>query len=127
MVGSGAGVSRLVPLGSMWKKRYSAKISCGQQARRLYREYAAAQPIFNYHCHLPPAEIAEDKRWPDIASHWLGGDHYKWRAMRSAGIAERFCTGDATPWEKSSVKPRRFKRQKNRRGHLASRCFSIKA
>lgn len=70
------------------------------QARRLYHEHAAAQPIIDYHCHLPPAEIAEDKRWPDIASLWLGGDHYKWRAMRTAGIAERFCTGDATPWEK---------------------------
>ena len=70
------------------------------QAQRLYHEHAAPQPIIDYHCHLPPAEIAEDKRWPDIASLWLGGDHYKWRAMRTAGIAERFCTGDATPWEK---------------------------
>ena len=70
------------------------------QARRLYHEHAAAQPIIDYHCHLPPAEIAEDKRWSDIADLWLGGDHYKWRAMRSAGINERFCTGNATPWEK---------------------------
>ena len=70
------------------------------QARRLYHEYAAPQPIIDYHCHLPPSEIAENKRWPDIASLWLGGDHYKWRAMRAVGIDERFCTGDATPWEK---------------------------
>jgi glucuronate isomerase len=70
------------------------------QARRLYHEHAAAQPIIDYHCRLPPAEIAEDKRWSDIADLWLGGDHYKWRAMRSAGINERFCTGNATPWEK---------------------------
>jgi len=70
------------------------------QARRLYHEHAAPQPIIDYHCHLPPAEIAEDKRWTDIAELWLGGDHYKWRAMRTAGVGERFCTGDATPWEK---------------------------
>jgi glucuronate isomerase len=72
------------------------------QARRLYHEYAAPQPIIDYHCHLPPSEIAENKRWPDIASLWLGGDHYKWRAMRAVGIDERFCTGEATPWEKFS-------------------------
>jgi glucuronate isomerase len=70
------------------------------QACRLYHEYAAPQPIIDYHCHLPPSEIAQNKRWPDIASLWLGGDHYKWRAMRAVGIDERFCTGDATPWEK---------------------------
>ena len=72
------------------------------QARNLYHEYAAAQPIIDYHCHLPPAEIAEDKRWSDIAELWLCGDHYKWRAMRSAGINEQFCTGDASSWEKFS-------------------------
>jgi len=70
------------------------------QACRLYHEYAAPQPIIDYHCHLPPSEIAENKRWSDIAALWLGGDHYKWRAMRAVGIDERFCTGDATPWEK---------------------------
>ena len=70
------------------------------QARRLYHEHAAAQPIIDYHCHLPPAEIAEDKRGSDIADLCHGGDHYKWRAMRAAGINERFCTGNATPWEK---------------------------
>jgi glucuronate isomerase len=70
------------------------------QARRLYHEHAALQPIIDYHCHLPPSEIAEDKRWTDLAALWLGGDHYKWRAMRAAGVDERFCTGDATPWEK---------------------------
>ncbi len=71
-----------------------------EQARRLYHEHAAPQPIIDYHCHLPPHEIAEDKRWPDITSIWLGGDHYKWRAMRACGIEERFITGNATPWEK---------------------------
>ena len=70
------------------------------QARQLYHEYAAPQPIIDYHCHLSPAEIAQDKRWPDISALWLGGDHYKWRAMRANGVDERFITGDAPPWEK---------------------------
>lgn len=70
------------------------------QARRLYHEYAAGQPIIDYHCHLPPAEVAADKRWENIAQVWLHGDHYKWRAMRSNGVAERYCTGDATDREK---------------------------
>ena len=70
------------------------------QAKQLYHGHAAELPIIDYHCHLLPSEIAEDKRWPDIAALWLGGDHYKWRAMRTAGVDERFCTGDATPWEK---------------------------
>jgi len=69
-------------------------------ARELYHRYAAALPIIDYHCHLPPKEIADDIRWGSIGALWLGGDHYKWRAMRSAGINERFCTGDATDWEK---------------------------
>jgi glucuronate isomerase len=69
-------------------------------ARELYHSYAAKMPIIDYHCHLSPAEIAEDKRWDNIAQIWLGGDHYKWRAMRTAGVAERFCTGDASDWEK---------------------------
>jgi len=70
------------------------------QARRLYHEAAEALPIIDYHCHLPPAEVAGDKRWENLAQIWLYGDHYKWRAMRSNGIAERYCTGDATDREK---------------------------
>ena len=66
-------------------------------ARELYHRHAEKMPIIDYHCHLPPAEIAEDKRWDDIAQVWLGGDHYKWRQMRSNGIDERLVTGDA-PW-----------------------------
>ena len=62
-------------------------------ARELYHGYAEAMPIIDYHCHLPPAEIAGDQRWSDIADVWLGGDHYKWRQMRSNGFAERFCSG----------------------------------
>lgn len=69
-------------------------------ARRLYHEYAAGLPIIDYHCHLPPAQIAADHRFRNIADIWLGGDHYKWRLMRANGVPERYCTGDATDWEK---------------------------
>lgn len=71
-----------------------------KQARKLYHDHAASLPIIDYHCHLPPAEIAEDKRWTDMAAVWLGGDHYKWRAMRTSGISEHYITGNASPWEK---------------------------
>jgi glucuronate isomerase len=69
-------------------------------AVRLYHEYARPMPILDYHCHLPPQQIAEDRRFANLAEIWLHGDHYKWRAMRANGVAERFCTGDATDWEK---------------------------
>ena len=69
-------------------------------ARELYHRFAAPQPIYDYHCHLPVAQIAANHRFSDLADIWLAGDHYKWRAMRANGVAERFCTGDATPWEK---------------------------
>jgi glucuronate isomerase len=72
----------------------------GAQARELYHGYAEKEPIFDYHCHLSPALIAEDHRFTDLAEIWLGGDHYKWRAMRADGVAERLCTGDASPREK---------------------------
>ncbi|GAG27153.1 unnamed protein product, partial [marine sediment metagenome] len=63
-------------------------------------EYAEGMPIVDFHCHLSPPEISGDKRWENLAQVWLHGDHYKWRAMRSNGVEERFCTGDATDWEK---------------------------
>ena len=69
-------------------------------ARELYHKHAAKMPIIDYHCHLPPREIAEDKRWTDIAQVWLGGDHYKWRQMRSNGVDEKYCTGDACGFDK---------------------------
>jgi glucuronate isomerase len=69
-------------------------------ARELYHGYAEGMPIIDYHCHLPPAEIAQDKRWDNLAQAWLGGDHYKWRALRSNGVDERFITGDAPDREK---------------------------
>lgn len=71
-----------------------------RQARELYHAHAEALPIIDYHCHLPPAEIAGDKRWENITQVWLYGDHYKWRQMRTAGIAERYCTGNASDREK---------------------------
>ncbi|HLV89287.1 MAG TPA: glucuronate isomerase [Candidatus Sulfotelmatobacter sp.] len=69
-------------------------------ARRLYQEIAAKQPILDYHCHLPPKDIAENRRFANIFEIWLEGDHYKWRAMRANGVSERYCTGDADPYEK---------------------------
>jgi glucuronate isomerase len=69
-------------------------------ARRLYHHYAEAEPIFDFHCHIPPRDIAENRQFKNLFELWLEGDHYKWRAMRSNGVAEKFCTGDATPEEK---------------------------
>ncbi|WP_394424974.1 glucuronate isomerase [Vreelandella stevensii] len=69
-------------------------------ARRLYHGHASEQPIFDYHCHLPTRDIAEDYRFENMTDIWLRGDHYKWRAMRWNGIDERFCTGDASDLEK---------------------------
>ncbi len=69
-------------------------------AQRLYKEYAAKMPIYDYHCHLSPKEIAEDKKYKNITEIWLYGDHYKWRFMRSMGVEERYCTGDASDYEK---------------------------
>ena len=71
-----------------------------ESARRLYREYAAGQPIFDYHCHLPVREIADNRDFPTITHVWLAGDHYKWRAMRVFGVDERLITGDAGDFEK---------------------------
>jgi glucuronate isomerase len=69
-------------------------------ARKLYHEHAAEMPIIDYHNHLPPDEIAADYRFSNLTEIWLKGDHYKWRAMRTAGVDERFITGDATDREK---------------------------
>jgi glucuronate isomerase len=69
-------------------------------AQRLYEDHAAPQPIFDYHCHLSPRQIAENRQFNNLFDIWLDGDHYKWRAMRSNGVSERFCTGDTPPYEK---------------------------
>ena len=71
-----------------------------ETAKTLYHEYAAKMPIIDYHCHINPAEIAENREFKNITEVWLGADHYKWRAMRSNGVAEKFITGNATDREK---------------------------
>ena len=71
-----------------------------ETARRLYFDYAAPEPILDYHNHLPPKDISQDRRFADLFEIWLEGDHYKWRAMRANGVDERFCTGGAPPYEK---------------------------
>ncbi len=69
-------------------------------AQRLYHDYAAGMPVIDYHNHLPPAEIANDINFANLTQAWLNGDHYKWRAMRTNGIDEKYCTGDAGDYEK---------------------------
>jgi glucuronate isomerase len=70
------------------------------RARDLYHSYAESLPIIDYHSHLSPRDIAENKQFANLTQIWLGGDHYKWRAMRTSGVDERFITGDASDWEK---------------------------
>lgn len=69
-------------------------------AKHLFHDYCENMPICDYHCHLSPREIYENKQPDNISELWLSGDHYKWRAMRSCGISEKYCTGDASPKEK---------------------------
>ncbi|MBN9660014.1 MAG: glucuronate isomerase [Acidobacteria bacterium] len=69
-------------------------------ARRLYHEYAQDQPILDYHCHLPPADVARNRQFANLFEIWLEGDHYKWRAMRANGVNEDLVTGAASPKEK---------------------------
>ena len=71
-----------------------------EPARKLYHEHAAKMPIIDYHCHLNPEFIAKDRKFDNLSQIWLEGDHYKWRAMRTNGVDERFCTGNASDWEK---------------------------
>lgn len=72
-----------------------------ETAQKLYHEHAAKMPIIDYHCHLIPKMVADDHRFSSITEIWLGGDHYKWRAMRSNGVEEKYCTGkDTSDWEK---------------------------
>ncbi|MDD3428406.1 MAG: glucuronate isomerase [Oscillospiraceae bacterium] len=69
-------------------------------AKTLYHQYAAKMPIIDYHCHINPAEIANNRRFDNITQVWLGGDHYKWRVMRGNGVEEKYITGDASDREK---------------------------
>ena len=71
-----------------------------ETAKTLYHDHAEKMPIIDYHCHINPMEIYEDKRYDSITEVWLGGDHYKWRAMRSCGVPEHYITGGASPAEK---------------------------
>ena len=71
-----------------------------EQARRLYHDFAEDMPIIDYHCHLSPQQVSADQRWENITQIWLYEDHYKWRVMRANGVSERYCTGDASDWEK---------------------------
>jgi len=71
-----------------------------ETAQRLYHQHAAKMPILDYHCHINPKDIADDRMFKNMTEIWLYGDHYKWRAMRTNGVDERFCTGDASDWEK---------------------------
>jgi glucuronate isomerase len=73
----------------------STKTAC-----KLYHQYAEAEPIFDYHCHISPKDIAENRQFNNLSEIWLAGDHYKWRAMRANGVAEKNITGSASPREK---------------------------
>lgn len=72
----------------------------GQAARRLYHDFAKDEPLLDYHNHLPPKDIAQNRQFKNIFEIWLEGDHYKWRAMRANGIDESLITGDAAPRDK---------------------------
>nr|Q01VN6.1 RecName: Full=Uronate isomerase; AltName: Full=Glucuronate isomerase; AltName: Full=Uronic isomerase [Candidatus Solibacter usitatus Ellin6076] len=69
-------------------------------ARRFYHTFAEDQPILDYHCHLPPQDVAANRQFKDLFEIWLEGDHYKWRAMRANGVPESHCTGNAPAYEK---------------------------
>ncbi|MFT4094804.1 MAG: glucuronate isomerase [Niabella sp.] len=69
-------------------------------AKTLYHDYAASMPVIDYHCHLPPDQIAADKQFENLTQIWLYGDHYKWRAMRTNGVDESYCTGNKSDYEK---------------------------
>jgi len=69
-------------------------------SQRLYHEFAKEMPIIDYHCHLSPQQIAEDIQFKNLTQVWLYGDHYKWRAMRTNGVDESYCTGNKSDWEK---------------------------
>ena len=71
-----------------------------ESSKRLYHEYAANQPIIDYHNHLDPKDIAENRQFGNLFEMWIDKDHYKWRAMRANGIGEEFCTGNASPKDK---------------------------
>ena len=102
-----------------------------ETAKILYHEFARDMPILDYHCHLPVEDIASDRNFDNLTQIWLNGDHYKWRAMRANGIAERFITGDATDYEKfetwAATVPKTIRNPLYLWTHLElKRCFGIK-
>ena len=101
-----------------------------ETAQTLYHEFARDMPILDYHCHLPVEDIASDRNFDNLTQIWLNGDHYKWRAMRANGIAERFITGDATDYEKfetwAATVPKTVRNPLYLWTHLElKRCFGI--
>ncbi len=101
-----------------------------ETAKILYHEFARDMPILDYHCHLPVEDIASDRNFDNLTQIWLNGDHYKWRAMRANGIAERFITGDATDYEKfetwAATVPKTVRNPLYLWTHLElKRCFGI--
>lgn len=102
-----------------------------ETAQELYHNHAAKMPIIDYHCHLIPKMVADDYQFKSITEIWLGGDHYKWRAMRSNGVDERYCTGkDTTDWEKfekwAETVPYTFRNPLYHWTHLELKtCFGI--
>jgi glucuronate isomerase len=101
-----------------------------ETAKILYREFARDMPILDYHCHLPVEDIAGDRNFDNLTQIWLNGDHYKWRAMRANGIAERFITGAATDYEKfetwAATVPKTLRNPLYLWTHLElKRCFGI--
>ncbi len=71
-----------------------------ETAKRLYHDFARELPIIDYHCHLPPEDIANDRQFENLTKIWLDGDHYKWRAMRANGVSEKYITGDGSDFDK---------------------------
>ena len=101
-----------------------------ETAKILYHDFARDMPILDYHCHLPAADIANDRNFENLTQIWLNGDHYKWRAMRANGIVERFITGDATDYEKfeawAATVPKTVRNPLYLWTHLElNRCFGI--
>jgi len=101
-----------------------------ESAQRFYHNHAAKMPIYDYHCHLPTQEIAEDRQYDNLGEIWLGGDHYKWRAMRTNGIAEEFVTGNASWRDKfqkwAETVPQTIRNPLYHWTHLElQRCFGI--
>jgi len=99
-------------------------------AQRLYRRFAGPEPILDFHCHLSPADIANNRQFANLFEIWLEGDHYKWRAMRANGIGEEFCTGAASPRDKfqawAATVPRTLRNPLYHWTHLElSRYFGI--